>query len=161
MIVGLIGIVFLVGLLAGSYPALFLSAFQPASVLKGSSKAGAINKNLRKMLVVLQFVISVVFIIGTGVVADQMRFMQNKYLGFDKEQVVVLPLGDPNQRIIYNAYKDKVINNPNVLGVTAANEMPGGLVDDIMFNPEGAPAEELVRINNMWIDHDFISTMNI
>ena len=161
MAFGLVGIVVLAGALAGSYPALFLSSFQPVSVLKGSSRAGAVNTSLRKILVVLQFVISVVFIIGTGVVADQMRFVQDKHLGFDKEQLVVMPLGDPRQRLIYNTYKDKISDYPNVLGVTVANEMPGGLVNDILFTPDGAPDEELVRINNMWIDHDFIRTMGI
>ncbi len=161
MAFGLVGIVVLAGALAGSYPALFLSSFQPVSVLKGSSRAGTVNASLRKILVVLQFVISVVFIIGTGVVADQMRFVQDKHLGFDKEQLVVMPLGDPRQRLIYNTYKDKISDYPNVLGVTVANEMPGGLVNDILFTPDGAPDEELVRINNMWIDHDFIRTMGI
>ena len=158
---GLLGIVVLAGALAGSYPALFLSSFQPVSVLKSSSRAGTVNTNLRKILVVLQFVISVVFIIGTGVVADQMRFVQEKHLGFDKEQLVVMPLGDPRQRVIYNAYKDRIAGYPNVLGVTVANELPGGLVNDILFTPDGAPEEESVRINNMWIDHDFIRTMGI
>ena len=98
MAFGMIGIVFLVGLPAGSYPALFLSSFRPAAVLKGSSKAGSLNINLRKVLVIIQFVISVVFIIGTGVVSSQMAFVQNKNLGFEKDQVVVIPMGDPNIR---------------------------------------------------------------
>jgi putative ABC transport system permease protein len=162
MVLGMVGIVILVGLIAGSYPALFLSSFAPAAVLKGSSKSGTSSSPaLRKALVVIQFAISIVFIIGTGVVSNQMNYMQSKNLGFDKEQVVIMSLGDPNQRTIYGRYKSLVLPNTDVVAVTGLLAPPGGLLGNFGFTPEGAEQGETVLLNYFGVDHDFVETMGV
>lgn len=161
-LLGMAGIVVLVGIIAGSYPALFLSSFHPAAVLKGSSKAGTSSgSTLRKVLVTVQFVISIVFIVGTGVVSDQMTYMQNRNLGFDKEQVVVMSLGDPNQRSIYLRYKNLILQSPAVLAVAGLQSPPGGLLGTIGFIPEGAEEGETMLMDFFGVDHDFIDVLKI
>jgi putative ABC transport system permease protein len=162
LLLSLAGIVVLVGLLAGSYPSLYLSSFQAATVLKGSSKAGSSSSaSLRKVLVVFQFSLSIVFIIGTWVVGDQMAYMQNKDLGFKKEQVVIMALGDTDQRLIYSQYKNLILQNPKVVAVTGLLAPPGGLQQNIGFRPEGAPDGETVLLDFFGGDFDFASALEI
>lgn len=161
IILGLAGITAFVGLVSGSYPALFLSSFHPAAVFRGALKAGKANIRLRKFLVVFQFTISIIFIIGTGIVSSQLRFINNKHLGFDKEQVVVLPMGDPLARQIYLTFKEAALRDPNVLSVSGTLSVPGGLINIILMLPEDAQAGEEVTIEHFMVDHDFVNAMGL
>ena len=119
---------------AGSYPALYLSAFEPATVLKGGAiKAGSAQARVRKGLVVLQFAISIVLIIGTIIVADQMRLIRKKDLGFNKDEVVVASIfrqdryqSDGGQlQKQYLQIKDAFAQHPNITTVSATSHLPG------------------------------------
>jgi putative ABC transport system permease protein len=123
-----IGIVLLAGLVSGSYPAFYLSSFRPITVLKGrGGSTGKRSGALRRVLVVVQFFIAILMIIGTMVVSNQLNFLRKKDLGFHKEGMVVLELQDSSFRSKVETFKEELLQNPNILGVTNSAGIPGQL----------------------------------
>ena len=162
-LLGIIGLMILVGLISGSYPALFLSGFMPAKVLKGAFKAGKGHENFRATLVVGQFAISVVLIVAVLVVVRQLDFMQNKDLGFQKEDIVLLPTSNRiNEN--YLIFKDRLENHEGIGSVTVSTRVPSGR----LLDSQGATAEvkgELtqltIRIADIQVGHNFLKTFGI
>ena len=158
----LIGFVFLVGLVAGSYPAFFLSAFRPVRVLKGHSKAGTANSRFRSVLVVLQFAISIVLIAGTSVIMNQLHYMKERRLGFNKEHVVVLPIMEGSIMQSIETIKKELKSHNGVVSVAASSNVPGhGTSRQNAFLPEGFELNESQMMGAISIDHNFIPTFDM
>ncbi|MCH7781995.1 ABC transporter permease [candidate division KSB1 bacterium] len=158
MIAGLLVLTVVVGFAAGSYPAFFLSSFNPVIVLKGSSKNGATNSAIRNVLVVSQFAVSVIFIIGSMIIFEQINYMRNKDLGFDKEQILTFRLRERQVSLQYETIKNELKKHSNVISAAASSHLPFGNFDTNAFLPEGKTIKDLMIYSRMIIDHDFVDT---
>jgi putative ABC transport system permease protein len=155
------GIGLLVSFIAGSYPAFYLSSFKPIEVLKGKFIAANKSFGLRSSLVVFQFFISVGLIIGTIVVWQQMRFIQNKNLGYDKEQLLTIPnsyaLGK-NEEV----FKQEMLQDPQIVNATVSSYKPAGPSNggNALAYPEGHD-NEIMRTTEYHVDENYIPTFEM
>lgn len=153
----LIGMTIFVGILSGIYPAFFLSAFKPAVVLKGLSKVGSRGPALRKILVVGQFTVSIMLIAFTILIFQQLNFMKDKHLGFDKEQKLVIPIEDGNK---FQSYKNEFLQHSSITGATASLSVPGR-IGDVYTTYEVGKKNEMQTMKYHFSDFDFIPVYNI
>jgi putative ABC transport system permease protein len=156
---GLILFIILVSCLSGSYPALFLSSFNPYEVLKGSVKNSQNNGHLRRGLVVFQFAVSILLIIGTLVMYRQINFMVNKDVGFNKEQLIVINrAGALGTKI--KSFKETVKNIPGVINIASSTAVPGRNNNNNGYGIEGRKDESFLLMTN-WVDYNYIETMGM
>ena len=162
LLAGLLGIGLLVGLISGSYPALYLSGMRPVEVLKGTRRQSGGSISLRRVLVIGQFVVSIALLICIGVIYNQLDYLRNKDLGFEKEQVVMFNMYG-NLFRQYPAFKNELLQDPGVLAVTRLGGSYPGAAESVenSFVPEGAPQDQNRWIGVMWGNHHLQEAMKI
>jgi len=153
----LILLTIVIGIFSGSYPAFVLSSFRPVSVLKGRAKKSTKGVSLRNTLVIFQFAISIFLIIGTFIVFKQLQMIQNKNLGFEKEDIIVVRnaslLDEKSQ-----TFKKEITQNPNILHVAGSSIMPGMRLNNIGFGAEGL--DDGFSLNLLCCDPEYADVMN-
>jgi putative ABC transport system permease protein len=154
---GLVVIAVLVGIVSSAYPAFILSSMRLIDILRGTASTAANKMTLRKILVMIQFTLTIILMSGTWIVSSQLRLMQNRKVGFDKEHVIVVPIRSERLRQDPEPLKARLLAQPGVLQVGAAALLPGGPVGKTRFSAH----EQKGGMDMLWVDQDFISTLDI
>jgi putative ABC transport system permease protein len=157
---GFLGIALFTGALAGAYPALYLSAFQPGNILKGLIRGGT-RSSLRKILVVVQFSLTIIMIISTVVLFRQLGFVMSTDLGFDRKNMVVVQMSQQMQER-FEPFRTDLLNNPQVQGVTRSLQGPwhiGSTVSAVDW--DGKPPDESVSMHWDYVGYDYFDTFGM
>jgi len=161
MIIGILAVTVLTGIIAGIYPAVFLSGFRPAAVLKGKGISGKKGDLFRKILVVLQFSLSVMMIIGTLVVFNQVKYIKNKDLGFDKEHLLYIYV-EGNLTKSYSSMKNELIQNPGIKNISLTSHSPTGIYNNGQdWDWEGRDPNINPLVTYFGVDPDFLDTFQM
>jgi putative ABC transport system permease protein len=160
VIFSLLAVVIIVGIFGGSYPAFFLSRFSPVTVLKGVITQGSAGSLFRKILVIIQFTVSVIMIICTLIVFKQINFLKTMPQGFDQQNVLSLQLNGPMRRK-YPVLKQTLLDDPNIKYVTSTNSQIGEGSGKLIYSVETDQGMMQKGINFVIVDHDFVETMGI
>jgi putative ABC transport system permease protein len=151
-----------IGIIAGSYPAFYLSGFKPVDILRGRGASSTGQANLRKTLVVLQFAISVFMLISTLVVYAQLQYLRDKDLGFSKDHVALVTYTNRAQNENFNAFKNELLKIPEIEMVGAASAAPGEGIGKVIMDVESNDGSMLERGVDFFVaDYDFVPTMGM
>jgi putative ABC transport system permease protein len=153
----LVGATFAVGVLAGLYPAFYLTRFEPVEVMKGGPLSGSGKSVFRRNMVIIQFSISIILIVGVFTVYKQMRYIQTRSLGFDKENVVIIPVRSQQIAQNYGSFRNELMQNPQIISTSASSEVPA---DSHYSNSyvNRLESEEAINLILFTSDYDYVET---
>jgi putative ABC transport system permease protein len=158
----ILGISMLTGLLSGMYPSTYLASFNPVSILKGNGVSSSDRGWLRRGLVIVQFLISAVMVIGSIIISMQMRFIQHKDLGFDKEQILLLSMNDSAVFNNVNAFMEEIERHPAVQETALSTTAPGRFTGKRVMTAEDASGEMQEKaFNNIVVNYEYLDVMGM
>jgi len=158
---GILALVLFVGFFAGSYPALFLSSLKPITVLRSGKGRGSRKTRLRNILVVAQFSISLILIISTLLVKSQLDFIRNKEMGFDRDQIVVVPLHEPKIRHNVGPVLEELKRSPQILYAASSMHLPNDVGASTTMKWPGKPDDSKVWVKVSEVSYDFTELYGI
>ncbi len=161
LLIAVIGLAHFTGLISGAYPAIYLSNIKPVNSLKGVMGIGNGRNGLRQFLVLFQFIVSIGVLSSTLLMRDQLNFIQNKDLGFSKDQVMVVSLQDSAVRANVNLLKNRLSDFPGILSTSSTNNAPGIQIDQIVFKVDQNGAMEQQEFKFVDVDVNYLETLGI
>ncbi len=161
LILGLVGLTVLLGVFSGSYPAFFLSSFNILRILKGTFTPRSGSISLRKGLVIIQFVLANILIVGTLTLNQQIQFVKNKHLGYNRDHVIYMSMeGNVGEK--YEVFKDQLMQHSGIVDITATTNVPTSIFRSTGgMSWEGKNPEEMIEINIIHTHHDYLKTMKL
>lgn len=157
LVTGILVLTVLVGIVAGIYPSLYLSSLKTSRIFRGGSQTGS-RRNFTRLLVVIQFSIAAFFVIATSVFIKQLNYIQGKDLGFDRNNIVVIPTGLWYEN---RPFKDELLTNPDILGVSATAYAPVDFGWVVSLAVKHGNRTDSIRASMMWVDADFAKTYRL
>ncbi len=161
LIPGLLVLVIIVGIISGSYPAFMMSSLRPVQVLKGKLHAKVSGFNLQKVLLVGQFGVAILLITGSIVVYQQFQFIQNKELGYNKDHIVTIPILDRGLFKHFDVLKNNWANDPSIIGITSAAELPTNVTSGTLINHINKQDENRFDIYRARMNFDYLKVFDI
>lgn len=158
------GIILIVGIIAGGYPAIYISRFRPIEILRNETFGQNRKLTFRKLLIMFQFSISIVLLAGTIIIFRQLNYVKNSSLGFNKENVLLAGFPGTTEKVgqKYEVLRDELLKNSNITGITGAYTLPGiNSQMSIGVSIEGAPPENSVTIQALPADYGFVKSMGV
>jgi putative ABC transport system permease protein len=161
ILLGLCILAIIVGIISGTYPALFLSSFHPVHILKGI-RVHKGSSGFRNFLIVFQFAASIVLIIGTLIIYQQLHYIKNRDLGFHKKQIVIVDIKDENLKNVYQTMRNDLNQNPHILGASFSYNLPNEVGALNSFRWEGQKEENRWQLfYTAYVDNEFIDLLGI